>query len=178
MPERAASALRRGWERLDGGLARAEGAFLAALLLAMVGAAFLQVVLRNAFQAGLPAGDLLLRQALLWLGLLGASLASRGEGRHIDIDILSRLVPSPWDRRLRRLTDLFAAGACLLLARASLLFVLGEREAGSAIAGLLPAWTLQVILPLGFALMALRFLAGAAWGRPPKRPAGPVGDRA
>jgi len=173
MPGPGASPIRRGWERFDRGLARFEGAFLAVLLLAMVGGGFLQVILRNAFQSGLFAADLLLRQGMLWLGLAGASLASRGESRHIEIDILSRLIAPPWDRRARRLADLFAGGACLLLARASLLFVAEEWSAASRIAGAIPAWALQSILPLGFLLMALRFLAAAAWGRPPRTPAGP-----
>ncbi|MBI1724535.1 MAG: TRAP transporter small permease [Candidatus Tectomicrobia bacterium] len=162
-------ALRRRWEAFDAGLARFEGAFLAALLIGMVGVGFLQVVLRNLFHTGIFSADLLLRQGMLWLGLAGASLATRGEGRHIHIDVLSRAFPAPWSGRVRRLADLCGAAACFLLARASLLFVAGEWEAGSRIAGAIPAWALQAVLPLGFALMALRFLAAAAWGRPPKR---------
>ncbi|MEK6711264.1 MAG: TRAP transporter small permease subunit, partial [Nitrospinota bacterium] len=146
-----------------------EGVSLALLLLAMVGVGFLQVVLRNVFHTGIFSADLLLRQGLLWLGFLGASLASRGEGRHIHIDVLSRAIPAPWSGGIRRLADLCGAVACLLLARASLLFVLGEWEAGSRIAGVFPAWALEIVLPVGFALMSLRFLAAAAWGRPPKR---------
>ncbi len=163
------SALRRRWEAADAALARAEGAFLLGLLALMVAVGFLQVLLRNFFHTGLFAADLLLRQGLLWLALAGASLASRGEGRHIDIDILSRGLPAPWAGRLRRLADLFAAGVCALLARASLLFVAGEWAAGSRVAGAFPAWALEAILPLGFALMALRFLAAGILGRPPRR---------
>jgi TRAP-type C4-dicarboxylate transport system permease small subunit len=161
-------ALRRRWEAFDARLARFEGAFIAALLIGMVGVGFLQVVLRNIFHTGIFSADLLLRQGMLWLGLVGASLATRGEGRHIHIDVLSRAIPAPWSERIRRLADLCGAAACVLLARASLLFVLGEWETGSRIAGAIPAWALQAVLPLGFALMALRFLAAAAWGRPPK----------
>ena len=162
-------ALRRRWEAFDAGLARFEGAFLAVLLIGMVGVGFLQVVLRNLFHTGIFSADLLLRQGMLWLGLVGASLATRGEGRHIHIDVLSRAIPPPWSGRVRRLADLCGAAACALLARASLLFVLGEWEAGSRIAGVFPAWAFEIVLPAGFALMSLRFLAAAAWGRPPQR---------
>ena len=156
------------WEGIDNSLARAEGALLAALLAAMVGAGFLQVVLRNFFQTGIFGGDLLLRQGLLWLGMLGASLGARGGGRHIEIDILTRTLPDPWAGRARRLTDLFAAAICALLVRASWLFLAEEWEAGTRIAGLFPAWAFQIVLPAGFLLMGLRFLAAALAGRPPK----------
>ncbi len=158
------------WERFDGALARVEGGLLAGLLLAMLFFGFLQVVLRNFFQTGIFGADLLLRQGLLWLGLLGASLAARGAGRHIEIDILSRAVPPRWAIRTRRVADAFAAFICALLARASFLFVAEEWAAGSLIAGYFPAWIFQSILPAGFALMAIRFLAAAITGRPDKDP--------
>ena len=156
------------WERFDDALARWEGILLVALLLIMLLAGFLQVALRNLFHTGIFAADLLLRQGLLWLAFLGASLAARGAGRHIEIDLLSRSLPLPLAGWARRLADVFAALVCALLARASIIFVAGEWEAGSRIAGVFPAWAFQLILPAGFAVMAVRFLAGAFIGRPPK----------
>lgn len=154
------------WERLDGAFARAEGALLTALLLVMLLAGFLQVLLRNFLHTGIFGVDLLLRQGLLWLGLLGASLAARGAGSHIEIDILSRALPPRWAGWFRRMTDAFAGIVCALLARASFLFVAGEWEAGSRIAGYFPAWMFQCILPIGFALMGVRFAAAAVLRRP------------
>ena len=75
-------------------------------------------------------------------------------------------MPPLWAIRARRVTDAFAATICALLARASLLFISGEWEAGSLIAGFFPAWIFQSILPIGFALMGVRFLAAAILGRP------------
>lgn len=164
VPESAS--LRERWESFDTALAGWEGFALNTLLFVMLAAGFIQVVLRNLFHTGILGADLLLRQGLLWLGLLGASLAARGAGRHIEIDIVSRLIPPHWANHARRLTDLFAALVCALLARASLLFLMSEFAAKSRIAGVFPAWIFQLILPAGFALMAVRFLAGAALGRP------------
>lgn len=161
-----ASPARRVWERFDTAIARIESTFLVCLLLFMVGIGFLQVILRNIFHTGIFSADLLLRQGLIWLTLIGASLATRGEGRHIVIDILSPLLSGVWAARARRFTDLFAAVICSLLARASFIFLAGEWEAGSRIAGAFPAWLFQVILPIGFALMGIRFLGAALFGRP------------
>ncbi|MEE9257811.1 MAG: TRAP transporter small permease subunit, partial [bacterium] len=84
--------------------------------------------------------------------------------------LLSRSLPPPLAGWSRRLADVFAALICALLARASILFIAGEWEAGSRIAGVFPAWAFQLILPAGFGVMAVRFLAGALIGRPPKNP--------
>ncbi len=157
---------RTRWASFDTALARLERRALITLLFVMLLTGFVQVVLRNVFNTGILGADLLLRQGLLWLGLLGASLAVRGAGRHIEIDLLSRAIPAEWAGPARRLADGFAAVICALLARASALFVISEFEAGSRIAGVFPAWIFQLILPAGFAVMALRFLAAGAFGRP------------
>ena len=170
MTGREPATLRERWESFDEALARWEGNLLITLLFTMLLFGFLQVVLRNVFHTGIFGADLLLRQGLLWLGFLGASLAARGGGRHIEIDLLSRALPADWIEPARRLTGLFAALICALLARAALLFVAGEFEAASRIAGTFPAWMFQTILPAGFGLMALRFLAGALLGHPAPAP--------
>jgi TRAP-type C4-dicarboxylate transport system permease small subunit len=166
MEGRKSTSFRERWESFDVALAEWEGHALNTLFFVMLIAGFIQVVLRNLFHTGILGADLFLRQGLLWLGLMGASLAARGAGRHIEIDIISKLIPPHWANSVRRLTDLLAAVVCALLARASLLFVMGEFAAGSRIAGVFPAWIFQTILPVGFTLMAARFLAGAALGRP------------
>ena len=166
MKGQESASFRERWESFDAALAGWEGLALNTLFFVMLIAGFFQVVLRNLFHTGILGADLLLRQGLLWLGLMGASLAARGAGRHIEIDIVSKLIPPGWAKTARRLTDLLAAVVCALLARASLLFLMGEFAAGSRIAGVFPAGIFQLILPSGFALMATRFLAGAALGRP------------
>jgi TRAP-type C4-dicarboxylate transport system permease small subunit len=170
--ERPVLRLHQRWTQFESALAQIEGALLAGLLLIMILFAFVQVILRNFFQTGIFGVDLLLRQGLLWLGLLGASLAVRGAGRHIEIDILSRALPPEWAGGIRRVTDTFAAIICALLVRASYLFVAEEWAAGSLIAGFFPAWTFQAILPIGFTLMCIRFLAAALLGRPKAPPPG------
>jgi TRAP-type C4-dicarboxylate transport system permease small subunit len=62
---------------------------LAICLLSMVVLSALQILLRNVFGAGVLWIDPLLRYLTLWIGFLGAALAA-AEGRHIQIDVLSR----------------------------------------------------------------------------------------
>jgi TRAP-type C4-dicarboxylate transport system permease small subunit len=116
-----------------------------------------QIVLRNVFSISFAWGDGLARLAVLWLGMLGALAASR-DGRHITMGAVGRLL-SPRLQMFARLTaDLFAGGVSAALAWYSWAFVSDSREFGDVLLDGVPAWWLQAIMPVAFALMAYRFL--------------------
>ena len=71
---------------------RIEDAFLVGLLAFMIGLAFTQIVLRNGFSGGIIWADGLIRILVLWIGLVGAMVASRN-GNHINIDIITKYLP-------------------------------------------------------------------------------------
>jgi TRAP-type C4-dicarboxylate transport system permease small subunit len=146
--------------KLDKALASAETALLILFLTVMVVMAFLQVVLRNLFSTGILWGDSLLRHLVLWLTFFGASLATR-ESRHIKIDVLARLVKGKLLHLVTVLTNLTGAVVSGFLAKASLVFVLDERAAGTTAFANVPTWLLLSILVYGFAVIALRFLFSA-----------------
>lgn len=148
-------------QRLDDWLASLEGWLLVALVSLMVGLAFTQVVLRNLFRLGLPWADIVLRQMVLWAGFLGASLATR-QGRHIAIDVVSRFLPTSARRWLASLLHLAACLITVLLANASWSFVAAERLGRSTLFWGIPTWWAQVIIPVGFGLMAFHFGLRAA----------------
>lgn len=133
-----------------------EDAILSVLLLGMVLLAVAQIVLRNVFASGVLWGDELLRILLLWLALVGAMIASR-EDRHISIDFFSRYLPSRWATRLKVVLHLLTAVICSIIAWHSFRFVQMEAEFGSRLLERFPSWWFQSILPLGFALIALRY---------------------
>jgi len=134
---------------------------MALLLLSMILLATGQIVMRNLWDTGLPWSDPLLRVMVLWLGLLGAMAATRHR-EHISIDVLSRFLPSRWQRISRLVTDLFSATICAIIAYHATEFVLMEREDGMIAFANVPAWVCESIIPIGFAVMALRFLLAFA----------------
>jgi TRAP-type C4-dicarboxylate transport system permease small subunit len=145
---------------LDRALTRAEEIVLITLLSIMVVMSFLQVVLRNVFSSGILWADILLRHILLWLGFLGAAIAT-SENRHINIDALRRFL-SPRIRTIMEVvTDLFAAGICLLLASAAWEFVQGEIADRRTVLEDIPSWYAQIIIPVGFGLLAVHFIIRA-----------------
>lgn len=143
--------------RLDEFGRRLEDGLLALMLATMVLLAAAQILLRNLFDSGFIWADGLLRILVLWLALLGALAASR-EDRHIRIDLLSRFLPPRRRDAVRIVVDAFTAAVCALVAWHAVRFVQLEYVFGSTVLDGFPAWIAQIILPMGFGLMAYRYL--------------------
>ena len=135
-----------------------EDGIMALLLGAMIILAAGQILLRNLFDSGLIWADPVLRLLVLWITLLGAIAASR-ERRHIRIDLISRFLSARQQALVQSLTDLFTALVCGLIAWHAARFVYFEWQDGSRLFGALPAWLGEIIIPIGFGVLSLRFLA-------------------
>ncbi|MCK4621067.1 MAG: TRAP transporter small permease [Desulfuromonadales bacterium] len=133
-----------------------ENLLLCILLLTMVTLAVWQIVARNLLGGGLLWADEFLKILLLWLGMAGAVAASR-EGRHIQIDVLSRLLPDRFKAASQLVTGLFTAAVCSLCAWHAGRFVLMEREFGSTVLDNAPAWVFEAVIPVAFGLIAYRY---------------------
>ena len=141
-------------------LLRLEESLLVVILLSTIIFAVAQIFLRNFFHSGIPWGDSLVRILVLWLGLIGAMIASR-DHRHIKIDILSRHMTPANQLWLRRFTDSITAIVCFVVAWYAFLFVRIEYQDGMRAFENVPVWLTEVIIPVGFLIMAVRFLLSA-----------------
>jgi TRAP-type C4-dicarboxylate transport system permease small subunit len=144
------------WERVDEIMARVEQTLLVTFLGFMIGIAFLQILLRNFFSTGLDWGDSLVRNLVLWTGFIGATLATK-EGKHINIDLVSRWLPSLGKNVVTLITHLFSFFVCCGLTYAALKFIKNEVQMGNITFLDIPAWIPEMILPLTFGLMTFRF---------------------
>jgi len=140
-----------------------ENTLMVLMLGGMMLLATAQILLRNLFDSGLFWGDPALRVLVLWLALAGAIAATR-ENRHIRIDLLSRFLGEGGRRRLQAVNDLFSAAVCGLIAWHAGRFVHLEWQEGTILFGKLPAWFGESIIPVGFGIMALRFLLNPLLG--------------
>lgn len=148
-----------------------ENGLLSALFLALVVLGLAQIGFRNLAGMSLPWADGAMRAIVLWLAMIGGVVAA-GRLRHIRIDLVERWLPAAAVTWLRRLVFGATAVVCLVLTWTSLDIVALEYEF-QAVAFLdVPNWLVQVIVPIGFGLMAARFLAWAVF--PPSRTALPV----
>jgi len=141
---------------LDHWLASLERALVVLLLTGLLGLGLLQVIERNVLASGIFWADELLQHIVLWLGFLGASLATR-EHRHLSIDVLSHFLPRQWQLWLELLVNAVALVMCTLLVQAAWGLVCSEYTAGTVLTFGAPAWLAQSIIPLGFGAITLRF---------------------
>ncbi len=150
----------RLWERLDAAIGRLEMALVVFSLGLMMVTAFAQIALRNVMGVGLPWSEPLVRYLVLWVGFIGASLATR-EGRHITIEVF-KLQPSATGRRyLTAVSQLCALVVCAAMTWAAVKFVRDDAQIGHRTFLDLPTWILESIIPAAFAVMSLRFLLRA-----------------
>ena len=152
----------RTWlERLH----RVEDALLILLLAAMIALAGTQILLRNLFDSGFIWADPALRVMVLWLGMIGATVATR-HNKHIRIDLFHKVFAPNTHRAIQALVGQVSAWTCLLIAWYGFDWIRYDYEDRiEAFAGI-PAWTLEIIIPLAFGLIALRYLVHSAeWAR-------------
>lgn len=161
--------------RLDRQLQRVEVALCAASLLLMIGLAFAQVLLRSFRTETLqPVAwfDNIARHLVIWVGMLGASLAT-AEGRHISIEVLPKLL-GPRGRRRNELlvsaASLTVVGVLFVLSMIYMLRVQVPDPAHlfriDALELDVPRWPFLTIVPVGLAVIGWRFAlraAQAAW---------------
>ena len=139
-----------------------EEGFIAALLAAMTLLTFVQVVLRYVFNSGFVWALEATTYMFGWLVMFGIAYGVK-VGSHIGVDAVVKIFAPATQRALGVLAGLL----CMLYA--GILFygawgyvgkmhLLGVEAEDIAI----PRWQLQIILPVGFALLFLR-LAQSTW---------------
>jgi len=133
-----------------------EDVILVSILVGMIVVAAGQIFLRNFFDVGFIWTDELLRILVLWIALAGAVAASRAD-KQINIAILDRFLPDFLAAFAKILIHLFTAAVCGLVTAVSVQFVLTSHEYGDVLLGRVPAWLLQLALPIGFALLTWRY---------------------
>lgn len=152
--------LRARIERLTAVLHRLEDALLALLLGVLLLSSVAQIVLRLVFASGWSWVEPVSRMGVLWLALFGALAATRG-GRHIHIDALPRLLRGRAARIAHLTAQASAALVCAFLAWFGYGMLMMEMQAPTPFVADIPSWVPMLAFPLGFALMAVRFvLAG------------------
>ena len=133
-------------------------------LLTMAVLPLLEIVLRRVFGVGIPASGPIVQHLTLWVGFLGAAIAAR-EGKLLAL-ASGTLIP---EGRFRTASRIFSAAVAAFVAAilswGGLDLALSERAAGTSIGANIPTWVAQLVLPIGFALIAGRqvWRASATW---------------
>jgi C4-dicarboxylate transporter, DctM subunit len=136
--------------------AAAENAVIAVVLFVMILLPLVDPVLERVFRASIQGSISIVQHLVLVVGMLGGAIAAREQ----RLLALSNWGESRFKGHSRELVSVFTSAVSIVttgfLGFASLQFVLTEREAGHLLAYTVPVWTVEMLLPAGFAVIALR----------------------
>ncbi|HZE88592.1 MAG TPA: TRAP transporter large permease subunit [Verrucomicrobiae bacterium] len=123
-----------------------------------------EIALRTTMGVGIPASNSVVQHLTLVVAMLGAGIAAR-EKRLLSLSTGASLLKGFPGTVARIFSGSFAAAMTLLLAIASAQFVLSERAGGNQLVGDFPIWLAEIVLPIGFAVVAARLLwhTGTTW---------------
>jgi C4-dicarboxylate transporter, DctM subunit len=131
------------------------GLVVGVLGLVMVALPVLQTIARRAFAADIPSAAIIVSHLTLWIGFLGALLAT-GANKHLALSTVEA-IPKKFRPWAHIVSNACAAAVCALLAIAAFDVVKADSTSGRVIAfGVPVAWS-EAIMPIAFALMSLRF---------------------
>ena len=126
-------------------------------LLAMVLLPIAEIVARRAFGRGVPGSGPIVQHLTLWVGFLGAAIAAR-DGKLLALATGTFIPQGRWRRAADILAAAFGACSAVVLAWGAYQMVSIEREAGTNIGADIQAWVAQLVLPIAFALIAVRLV--------------------
>src|SRR5713101_5573007 len=126
---------------------------LAALMLLPL----LEIVGRKLFHGGVSGAAAFEQHLVLIIGLLGGMFAAR-DRRLLALSTLTTFLKGRWQAFARVFSSAFAAGITVFLCLGALHLVRSEKSGGALLAYGIPRWTVQMIMPLGFGVIALRLL--------------------
>ena len=137
-------------------LLKVEDTLLVSLLLITLTLAVLQILLRNFFDAGITWVEPLLRITVLWIGMVGAMFASRDDS-HIKIDLGMRMLDPKYQPYAKAAVYIFTASVCGIAAWFCFDFVAEEYKDGGIAFAAIPVWVTEAVMPVAFAVIALRY---------------------
>jgi TRAP-type C4-dicarboxylate transport system permease small subunit len=130
--------------------------FLISMLATMVVLAVAQIFYRNVFGSGVVWIDPLLRVLVLWVAIAGAVVATRTDN-HIRIDFFTKYFSDKICKYMQRFVYAFCMFICGLISWHALKFVKMDYEFETIAFSGVPAWVTELVIPVGFFLMAMRY---------------------
>jgi C4-dicarboxylate transporter DctM subunit len=144
-------------------IASAERGAVVAIIAVMAGLPALETIGRRLLGEGIPDSARYVQHLTLWIGFLGALLATRS-GKHLSLATGELIPAGPFRRAARTLVAAISAGTTAVLAYAAWELVKVDTERTARLAGGIPEWWSETIMPVALGLMALRFAWRASDG--------------
>ncbi|MCZ6727592.1 MAG: TRAP transporter large permease subunit, partial [Acidobacteria bacterium] len=135
---------------------------MAVALAALLALPIAEAIVRTVFDRGIPGSGPFVQHLTLWVLFLGAAVAAR-EGKLLAM-ASGQFLRGGAKQAAGVFAAAVAAAASVLLAVASWQMMEIDREVGTELAVGVPVWLAQAVMPLAFAVIALRLVWRAAEG--------------
>lgn len=147
-------------------LAVLEDAASVGALILMAAIPIIESAIRPVYPTGIPGSSMWVQHLTLWVGFLGAAVASR-RGELLALTAGPAVAPDAWKPRLLSFSGAVGVVVSLVLAYASVVLIRAEWAGGRELALGVPVWAATGIMPVGFVLIAWRLWRRipTGWGR-------------
>src|SRR5947207_1639893 len=146
-----------GWRRV---LRHGENLLVVLSLAALMALPLVELVLRR-FHSGISGSSAFVQNFTLIVGMLGGAIAAR-DGRLLSFSTLGSFLKGRVKAAARTVSSGVAAAISAFLCVASVQFLLTEKQGGARLAYNIPIWLVELVLPIGFGLIALRIIRHAS----------------
>ncbi len=140
---------------------RLENLLLSLVLGLLVALPLVEALLRKTLHVGVSNSAAIVQHLTLVVGMMGAAVAAR-DNRLLALSRLGDMLTEPWRKLAAAFAGSTAVAVTVLLGAAGVNFVLAERPSGQMLAYGIPVWVVQLAIPIGFGLIALRLAGHAA----------------
>ncbi len=140
---------------------KGENLLLGIALVAMVLIPLAEIVLRAVFKVGISASTSLVQHLTLVVSMVGGAIAAR-ENRLLSLSAAADYLKGPYRSAARIYSGAFALAVTALLCVAGFQLIRFERLGGKILAYGIPVWWVQLVIPVGFALICFHILRHGA----------------
>ncbi|TFG64714.1 MAG: TRAP transporter large permease subunit [Spirochaetales bacterium] len=120
---------------------------------------FLEVIIRKVFKTGIPGSSDYVFHAVLWITFVGGMITSR-EKRHLALTAGLDLLKDPFESWIKTFNAFIAATFSTAFMWSALSFVIIGFDPGRRV-GIFPIQLVGAVMPIGFGVIAVRFILGA-----------------
>jgi tripartite ATP-independent transporter DctM subunit len=140
---------------LSRGIFYSENLLTSLALAAMMLLPVAEIFLRKFFQTGISGVTVIVQHLVLLVGMIGGILAARDQ-RLLSLSTLSSFLNKRWTGYAKIGANSFATAITVFLCVGSFQFAQSSHRFGKVLIFDIPTWTVQAILPVAFAIIALR----------------------
>jgi tripartite ATP-independent transporter DctM subunit len=139
-----------------------------AVLLLLLVALFpaLEVLVRLFLKTGVHASADYVQHIVLWITFVGGMITTR-DRKHLSVSLGVDLLKEPWTSRIRTITSLLSVAVGSVFTWSAVQYVQTSFDPAQRV-GLFPVQWVMAVMPVGFAVMTLRFVTQAPRGVVPK----------